>query len=677
MPSSPSETELARQVARLQKELAAAQAARSGQDRYRNFFESIQDVYFETGLDGTIMELSPSIEKISGYRREVLIGTSVIDLYHDPEQRKDIVAEYLETGRVSDREILLKDRDGRSVWCAISAVLMRDRQGQPEKMIGTLRNIDKRKRQDALSHAVREDLTRTSQQLSLLLDSLPIVPFSCRVDADFSLTYVGPGIEEITGYGPEQFVRHSGFWMERVHPDDRGRVGDTLATVGAERPLRVEYRFQAADGRFKWLSDIRRLIPSDGSGVRGMVGALQDITADKKLRQEAEYRLQQVVQADKLASLGEVVAGVAHEINNPNSFISYNVPLLDETWRIFEPMVEEYARTHPDWRQHGMGIATLRQDMREIIEAIRTGSERINRVVANLKDYARLDEGAGFKPVAVNDVVERTLTIVGAAARKAANQVDIQLGTGLPAVPGHFQKLEQVVANLVLNAANAVAVRQTGRIAITTRHIARLNAVLIEVSDNGCGMSPEVIQRIFEPFFTTRRESGGTGLGLSVSYGLIQEHNGVIGVLSRPGIGTRFTVYLPVDRDRRIDLKPTILCVDDEPGVLSVLNTYFVSVKGMALGTVNRPGDVMDYIEQHPEVDMVLSDIVMPGMDGWSLLRELRQRFPLLAVILYSGSREALEPPSQDSPAPDFLMTKPLVLKELYNSIHAIGRQRL
>ncbi len=190
-------------------------------------------------------------------------------------------------------------------------------------------------------------------------------------------------------------------------------------------------------------------------------------------------------------------------------------------------------------------------------------------------------------------------------------------------------------------------------------------------------MKPGIMDRIFEPFFTTRRDTGGTGLGLSLSYGLIKEHSGRIGVHSKPGIGTRFTVYLPVNKDCPVELRPTILCVDDDPGVLSMLSKYFVSVKNIPLETLARSEEVLGYIENHPEVDIVISDIMMPGMNGWDLLTQIKKKYPLITVILFSGNPDQLETKPDHAPCPDYLFPKPVPLKALLESINSIGRQKL
>ncbi len=522
-----------------------------------------------------------------------------------------------------------------------------------------------------------DELKRTSEQLSMLLESLPIVPFTCKAGEHYGITYVSSGIEEITGYAPDHFIVDSSFWEEHIHADDRQQVFAKLPELFEHEKFQMEYRFMISNGKYKWFSDTRRLVRDSGGEISRIAGTWQDITEEKKLRIESEYRMQQVIQADKLASLGEVVAGVAHEINNPNSFITYNIPLLEETWLMFEPIISEYAASHPDWRRSGLTIEELCQDMREIIPAIRTGSDRINKVVHNLKDFARMDESSQKNPVNINSVIEKTMMIVGAQVRKSVGTLHMELASDLPEINAHPQKLEQVIANLVMNAVKSIPDRDKGMLTITSRYIDRIRSILIEVEDNGIGIKSSELERIFEPFYTTRRETGGTGLGLSVSYGLIKEHNGVIGVLSRPNLGSRFIVFLPIGEKNNLDLRPSILCVDDDEQVLNMLNTYFVSVKNMSFDSLNSPENVISYLANHPEVDIVLSDIVMPKMSGWELIKKIKKKYPLLTIFLFSGFPEAIKQKPPSVPGPDYLMEKPLELKMLFETIKSTSRQRL
>jgi len=232
------------------------------------------------------------------------------------------------------------------------------------------------------------------------------------------------------------------------------------------------------------------------------------------------------------------------------------------------------------------------------------------------------------------------------------------------------------VANLLLNAAYAITDKATGRICITTRFVERLGAVLIEIEDNGTGIEQEVMGRIFDPFFTTRRASGGTGLGLSVSYGLVREHKGILGVLSRPGRGSRFTVFLPVGKSIEIDLRPEILVIDDDIELVNMIRLQFRT----GTQNVSYLPDVRSalvYIESHPEVDIVLCNLMTPGMSRWTGLSRIKERFPLLAVILYSEDTNVLKERPTGAPEACCLLEKPFSMRDLGEIIDRIGRQKL
>lgn len=531
--------------------------------------------------------------------------------------------------------------------------------------------------QQEMEHT-QEELTRTNEQLELLLDSLPIIPFTRAGNKDFTFTYMSNAVEGITGYPPEQFIDTSQFWLNHLHPEDRTRAIVDLESLRTGKERKSEFRFQGADGSYKWFASNLRAIRDSKDGLRYIVGTWQDISDEKKIRIESEQRLQQVIQADKLASLGQVVAGVAHEINNPNSFITYNIPLLEESWEAFAPIIKEFCLSHPEEKSGNITFTEMAEEMGEIIGAIKTGSDRINAIVTKLKDFARLDEAEPSKLVDINKVINDSLTIVGAQARKLVGSITVDLAEEIPPFYGHFQKLEQVVANLIINAAQAVSSKEKGALSIRSRYVKRLHAILIEVQDNGRGISPEDMAHIFDPFFTTNRNIGGTGLGLSVSYSLIQEHNGRVGVLSRPGLGTKFTVFLPIDRRQApLELHPTILCVDDSPLVLGLLKSFFVDAQKIPVELMKSGHDIIHFLEEHPEIDVVLSDINMPGIDGWQLLEDIKATFPLLPVILISGYPLNQQQLQGRSSPPDHFMLKPLNLPELITVINTIGRQRL
>lgn len=650
------------------KDLARAE------EKYRSIFENAIEGIFQSSPEGRFFNVNPAMAEILGYDSPEDLLSSISDIatqfYVKPEDRNRFRRLMDHNNRVLEFETRLYRKDGKIITAAESARTVRDANGEILYYEGYLVDITQRKK-------ATEALHQTKEQLALLLESLPIVPFTCKADGDFGITYVSKTIEEITGYKPKLFTGDSSFWARHVSEEDCGRILSELPDLLSSERYRDEYRFRAADGSYRWFEDTRRLVRSSGRGVSHIAGTWRDITEEKRLRKEADYRLQQMIQTDKMASLGEVVSGVAHEINNPNSFITYNVPLLEETWQIFAPILMNHSEQNPHWRYRAMTMDELCDDMVDIIQSIKTGSDRINRIVTDLKDFVRLDEGPPLTPVNVNQVIEKAYTIFGAQVRKSVANVHMALCPDLPLVQGHFQKLEQVVTNLVVNSLRAIPDKNKGKLSITTRHLPDHSAVAIQVEDNGTGMAPEILDRIFEPFFTLRRESGGTGLGLSVSYGFVKEHNGILGVLSRPGKGSRFSVFLPTDPSVTLELRPAVLCVDGDADFTRVLASHFAEDGDLLLLILDDPEKVAALAEQKPEIDIILANLDILCRRGWQVLAGIKERFPLITVILYSDDPSAIEQKPEAIPDPDFMLIKPFQLEEFKEIIATIGRQRL
>jgi PAS domain S-box-containing protein len=662
--------------------------------------------------NGYILTVNSGVEKMLGYTQKELIGDHIKILAPQdemPDSVTELHRKINETGFLKNQELLWRRKDGSLLPVENHFTRLNDRNGN---VLGTLiitRDITERKQaEEALSRAhdelerkvevrtaeltesneqlnleiterkqIEVKLKNTTEQLSILLESLPIIPYTCKAGRDFVLTYIGNRVEEITGYKVNQCIEDSSFWVKHIHPDDQDMVGSAFQELYKCGENNYQYRFRVADGSYKWFNNIQRLIKLPDGTVSHITGSLQDITEGKRLRQESEHRLQQIIQSDKLASLGKIVAGVAHEINNPNSFVIYNLPLLEETWEVVEPILTDYARTHPGWEVNGVCLDELSQDMKEIIDAIRSGSKRINSVVTNLKDYVRLHEVLDFIPVQVNDVVKKALTMVESQIKRYGSKRVLKLADTLPEIPGYFHKLEQVLVNLLVNATDAVATKDDGKISITTRYLVRLATVLIEIEDNGEGMEPLTIDRIFEPFFTTRLGTGGTGLGLSVSHSLVKEHNGNIGILSQKGVGSRFTVFLPVSRETELKIYPSILCLNYDVEFIDELRISSGEYVDGFLQALSKPDSLISYLEEHPEVDIVLfNSMILDAHSDLKLLEEIKKRFPLLTVIMCSDPQTVLNK-KKGTAQPDYLLKKPFKMNELLEIINTIGRQRL
>lgn len=650
------------------KDLATAE------EKYRSIFENAIEGIFQSSPEGRYYNVNPAMAELLGYSSPEELLSSITDIarqtYASADDRQRFHRLMERHGRVIEFETDLRRKDGATISVSISARAVRDASGDILHYEGYLVDITRRKK-------AIEALHQTKEQLALLLESLPIVAFTSRAGGDFGITYVSSGIEEITGYPRERFTGDPTFWAEHISGEDGRRILDELPVLLETGRYRCEYRFRTADGSYRWFDDTRRLVRSPNGDSSHIAGTWRDVTEEKRLRSEADYRLQQVVMADKLASLGQVVAGVAHEVCNPNSFIAYNMPILEETWRIFTPILYDFAEQHPQWRHRSLPIRELCQDMEETIQHIKIGSDRINRIVSHLKDFVRTDEGLPPRPVQINEVVASALTIVGAQARKSVAAIYMLLEPDIPKVLGSFQKLEQVFTNLVVNALHAIPDKSHGKLTIRTRYLTDHGAVMLQVEDNGGGMERDTMERIFEPFYTLRRESGGTGLGLSVSYNLVQEHHGILGVLSRPGMGSRFTVLLPTTWEARLDLRPAVLCVARDAGFTRDLISYFSEVGDTLLYVLNEPAACFDFIDQHPEVDIFVADLeTLPPADR-AFFPSLTGRFPLMTTILY-GADPGLSPAHAEAVGKaDYYLPAPLQASQLKRIIQKTTRQRL
>jgi signal transduction histidine kinase len=278
-----------------------------------------------------------------------------------------------------------------------------------------------------------------------------------------------------------------------------------------------------------------------------------------KATQELEKQQAQLIQTEKLASVGQLAAGIAHEINNPMGYVTSNLSTLTQyvntfsrlldLYRGFEGMMgplsqqasEELTRIHAFWEQEG--VEDIQSDVKELLRDCIHGTQRVKDIIQSLKSFIR-DEAGQPQMVDVNKELVQTLKMMMWSDLKHRCEVRTEYGD-VPAILGYPTQINQVFTNLLSNAAQAIENR--GEIRISTQQEG--NMVVVRISDSGSGMTPEVLSKLFTPFFTTKPPGKGTGLGLSISYGIISRHQGRIEVQSQPGKGTTFTLRLPVAAD--------------------------------------------------------------------------------------------------------------------------------
>ncbi len=260
---------------------------------------------------------------------------------------------------------------------------------------------------------------------------------------------------------------------------------------------------------------------------------------------ELQDHQQQLIQADKLASLGILVSGVAHEINNPNSLILMNMPIVAAAHEDSAGILEDYYQEHGDFSLAGIDYSRMRDELPLLHDEMFDAAKRIKRIVEDLKDFARPEPTTDFQPLNINDVVQTAVRLVENSLNKATRHFSQQYAPDLPLVSGQRQRIEQVIVNLLLNACQALPDTERG-ITLVTRYLAESSEVCIEVQDQGKGIDPEHLPHVTDPFFTTKRESGGTGLGLSVSATIVQQHGGSLTFTSESEGGTVAALTLPV-----------------------------------------------------------------------------------------------------------------------------------
>ncbi|NTV13724.1 MAG: PAS domain S-box protein [Desulfobulbaceae bacterium] len=270
---------------------------------------------------------------------------------------------------------------------------------------------------------------------------------------------------------------------------------------------------------------------------------IRDISERKLAEEQSRLQQHQLIQADKMASLGLLVSGMAHEINNPNSITLLNAPLLARAWESVRPILEEHYREQGDFLVAGLDYSEMRSQIPKLFQELEESGKRIRTIVKDLKDYARQDPAANTEEIELNQICRTAVRLTGNLLKQHTDNFREEYQAALPPLLGNRQRLEQVVINLLQNSCESLASRASG-ITLATGSSAEGNRVWLKVSDQGCGIPPEALKQLTDPFFTSKRSSGGTGLGLSVSAGIIKEHGGSLDFASSPQ-GTTVTVSFP------------------------------------------------------------------------------------------------------------------------------------
>ncbi len=557
----------------------AEEALRGSEEKYRSILESIREGYFELNLDGNYTFANEASCRYLGYTKEELIGMNY-RRHMDEETAKKMYQSYYELYRTGNPiEILELEairKDATKAIYETSVSLIRDNEGKPVGFRGVSRDITERKKME-------EALRRSEEKYRHILENMEEGCF--EIDLVGNFTFVNNAECRNLGYSKEELIG-----MNNRQYQDEATVrrmyqifNDIYKTGEPNKIIDIEIIRKDETKKFNEIS-VALIRDSQGKKI-GFSGVSRDITerkrADDALKRNREELIRKnqeieesrknvqltleklaaayeelktsqakILQQEKMASIGQLAAGVAHEINNPMAFIASNLGTLDKYIRRLKDFIQAQSETIKslkaieaieklDKKRKELKLDYTIDDIDLLVKESRDGSERVQKIVQELNRFSRMDN-AEYKEANINECMESSINIVwNELKQKATLHKDYG---NLPQTKCYPLKLNQVFINLLINAIHAI--EKKGKIKIKTWE--KGGSIWVTVSDTGCGIPRENQSKIFEPFFTTKEVGKGTGLGLNISYEIIQRHKGEISFESKKGKGTTFTIRMPI-----------------------------------------------------------------------------------------------------------------------------------
>jgi len=563
-------------------------AEREREARFTELFETLQEGVYLATAEGIFENVNPALVRMLGYeKRDDIIGHPLSEFVLWPEQWQDEERQLASSGALSGYEVALRRRDGSAVTCLHAAALIRDNEGHVRRHQGTLVDITERR-------SIEQRLHREEEFARRLVESFPDLVVA--VDREGRYTFVSPRAKELLDFEPEELVGTP--LGQRMDPEDRRDVRAMLDAIlsGERRDGTIEYLIERKDGEMRlFRASASPLFDATGR-IDGIIASARDITETKRMEQ-------QLIQTERLAAMGQMIAGVAHELNNPLTAVLGVTELLRD--------------------------AAMDDTMRRQLDLAHRQARRAAQIVQSLLSFSRPPQPRKLC-VHVSDLIQRSLQLHEHSLRTNRINVDFVPKPDLPAVLGDASQLTQVFLNLITNAEQAILeVRDHGILRI---RIATLgDKVVATFQDDGVGIRREILQKIFDPFFTTKRPGRGTGLGLSICLAILREHSGLIEAQPLADGGSVLTVSLPVATaadtlmiqpasSSRSESAPSpadrlagckILVVDDEESIRELVRDG-LGVRGVQVDDVSTGEEALSRLESHI-YDAVLCDLNLSG----------------------------------------------------------------
>jgi PAS domain S-box-containing protein len=540
-------------------------------------------------------------EEISGYSAEEVIGHGKIWkwLYPDEEYQREITAKpaaIIEREAVEDFETTIRTKDGQTRVISWNSRNLVDEDGTPTGSVALGRDVTERKEAEKALRESEEKHRTTFESTGTAM---------IIVEEDTTISLANHQFETLSGYSKQE-IEGKKHWTEFVHQEDLEQMREyhrKRREPGEGAPTQYEFRFVDKGGDIKDILLTVDVIP----GTKKSTASLMDITERKQMEAEKLELEQQAQMASRLATVGEMASGIAHEINNPlTAVIGYADLVL--------------GRDIP-------------QEAKDDVRIIHNGAKRVADIVKRLLTFARQ-----YQPertyLDINKIIKTTLELRAYELETSNIKVTTNLAPDLPRTMADAGQLQQVLLNLIINAETEMNLaHKGGKLLVKTETVD--DTIRISFKDDGPGITKENLERIFNPFFTTREVGKGTGLGLSLCHGIIAEHNGRIYAKSKPGRGATFIVELPViTEEKQLEMaEPAeeakkvaparILVVDDEPAIYQFLERLLTG-EGHEVETVTSAGDALERMKG-TRYNLILLDIKLPGKSGIELYKRMQK----------------------------------------------------
>jgi PAS domain S-box-containing protein len=607
----------------------------------------------------TILFVNPAFERITGYRADEAVGRSAEFLQGPGTSKEELrrIAETLRAGKPVQAELLHYRKDGTAFWVELEGDTATSPSTEAAFLVFVIRDITERKRMEA----ARREQDRST---ATLFSNLPGMAYRCLNDGYWTMEFVSAACRDLTGYEPEALIGNRQTSFEAIiEPDDRKAVREVVArAVEKGESFELTYRIRTREGGLKWVWERGRAVPGPDGPVQCLEGFITDITERKLLES-------QLLQNQRLESIGTLAGGIAHDLNNVFAPIMMAGDLL----------VDRAAD----------------KESAQLLEVISASARRGAELVRQVLLFARGMEGprVAVHPAALFKEIK---TFLDSTLPKSI-RVNLEVAPGVSAISGDPVQLHQMLLNFSVNASDAMP--SGGRLAISATPVSISASaprphpdavpgafIRIDISDTGCGI-PDILKgQIFDPFFTTKGVGRGSGLGLSTARSIVKAHCGFITFVSAEGKGTTFSVFLPSTETGPMPAplapseKPAplprgngenVLVVDDEESVRLILRSTLESFGYHAVCAADGSEAVGLFRSAPALFNMAIVDMQMPGLDGGKTIVALRHLRPDLPIVGSSGLATSQNREEAAAHGVRHFLDKPFSVEVLIRTVHA------